>query len=70
MSQKGGWSVENESEVCFEETVERLWLSGKSSAEISREMGVDPGWVEALISTWEGPTRRFDGPDDRPDQSS
>lgn len=59
--------MENESEVCFEETVERLWKSGLSSAEISCEMGVDPVWVEALISTWEGPTRRSNGSDDRTD---
>jgi transposase len=49
--------VENGGEVCLEEEVERLRRSGMSAAEISRKMGVDQGWVEALISTW-----RDDGP--------
>jgi hypothetical protein len=44
--------VENGGEVCLEEEVERLRRSGMSAAEISRTMGVDRGWVEALISTW------------------
>ena len=40
-------------EVCLEETVEKMWRSGMSAGEISREMGVDRVWVEALISTWD-----------------
>lgn len=57
--------MEDRGEVCFEEVVERLWGSGLSSGEISREMGVDRGWVEALISAWEGPAQRDAGPEDR-----
>jgi hypothetical protein len=49
--------AENEGEVCFEEEVERLRRSGMSGAEISRTMGVDQTWVEALLSAWgEGPS--------------
>lgn len=44
--------MENGGEVCLEEEVERLRRSGMSAAEISQEMGVEEGWVEALISTW------------------
>ena len=43
---------ENGGEVCLEEEVERLRRSGMSVAEISRTMGVDQSWVEALISAW------------------
>lgn len=39
-------------EVCLEEEVERLRRSGMSVAEISQNLGVDQGWVEALISSW------------------
>jgi hypothetical protein len=42
--------MEDGREVCLEEEVERLRSSGMSAAEISREMGVDEGWVEQLIS--------------------
>ena len=49
--------AENEGEVCLEEEVERLRRSGMSGAEISRTMGVDQAWVEALLSAWgEGPS--------------
>jgi hypothetical protein len=54
--------VEGGGEVCLEEEVERLRRSGMSAAEISRTMGVDQGWVEALISSWgEGPEARDNG---------
>jgi hypothetical protein len=43
---------ENEGEVCLEEVVERLRRSGMSGVEISRTMGVDQAWVEALLSDW------------------
>lgn len=58
--------MEGRGEVCFEEVVGRLWSSGMSAGEIGREMGVDPVWVESLISTWEGdhPARQDTGPDD------
>lgn len=44
--------AENEGEVCLEEEVERLRRSGMSGVEISRTMGVDQAWVEALLSDW------------------
>ena len=44
--------AENEVEVCLEEVVERLRRSGMSGVEISRTMGVDQAWVEALLSDW------------------
>jgi hypothetical protein len=44
--------VDNGGEVCLEEEVERLRRSGMSAVEISRTMGVDQAWVEALISAW------------------
>jgi hypothetical protein len=54
--------AEGGGEVCLEEEVERLRRTGMSAAEISREMGVDRGWVEALISSWgEGPEDRDRG---------
>jgi hypothetical protein len=40
-------------EVCLEEEVERLRRSGMSAAEISRTMGVDQAWVEALLCAWD-----------------
>jgi lambda repressor-like predicted transcriptional regulator len=43
-------SLEDRREVCLEEEVARLRRSGMSVREISREMGVDEGWVEGLIS--------------------
>ena len=42
--------MEDRREVCLEEEVERLRRSGMSASEIAREMGVDEGWVESLIS--------------------
>jgi hypothetical protein len=49
--------TKNGGEVCLEEEVERLRRSGMSAAEISRMMGVDQAWVEALLSAWdEGPS--------------
>jgi hypothetical protein len=42
--------VEDRGEVCLEEEVARLRRSGMSAREIAREMGVDEGWVEGVIS--------------------
>ena len=39
-------------EVCLEEEVEKMRRSGMSTGEISEKMGVDPAWVESLISMW------------------
>jgi len=47
--------MDNQGEVCLEEEVERRRNLGMSAGEIARDMGVDPGWVESLISTWEDP---------------
>ncbi len=42
--------MEDRREVCLEEEVARLRRSGMSTREIARTMGVDEGWVEALVS--------------------
>ena len=42
--------LEDRREVCLEEEVARRRRSGMSVSEIAREMGVDEGWVEGLIS--------------------
>ncbi|WP_219973724.1 helix-turn-helix domain-containing protein [Rubrobacter xylanophilus] len=39
-------------ELCLEERVAQLQREGLSAEEIARVMGVDPGWVEALLSAW------------------
>ena len=44
--------MEGKGEVCLEEEVERLRRSGMSTDEIAQKMGVDPSWVESLISMW------------------
>jgi hypothetical protein len=49
---EGVHSLDNRGEVCLEEEVERRREAGMSAGEIARDMGVDPGWVEALISAW------------------
>jgi DNA-directed RNA polymerase specialized sigma24 family protein len=45
--------LENKGEVCLEEEVERRRRSGMSTDEIAQEMGVDPTWVESLVSMTE-----------------
>ncbi len=42
--------MEDRREVCLEEEVAHLRRSGMSTREIARTMGVDEGWVEALVS--------------------
>ncbi len=42
--------MENKGEVCLEEEVEKRRRSGMSTDEIAQDMGVDPAWVESLIS--------------------
>ncbi len=51
--------MEEKGEVCLQEEVGRLWEAGLSEGEIARKMGVDPGWVEAVISMID-PTGRED----------
>ena len=46
--------MENKGEVCLEEEVERMRRSGMATTEIAQKMGVDPSWVESLVSMWEG----------------
>ena len=53
--------MEDGTEVCLEEEVERLRRSGMSAAEISRTLGVDQTWVESLVdrlSDEEAPSAR------------
>jgi len=42
--------LEDRREVCLEEEVARMRRSGMSAREIAREMEVDEGWVEGLLS--------------------
>ena len=42
--------MDNKGEVCLEEEVERRRRSGMSTDEIAQDMGVDPAWVEGLLS--------------------
>ncbi len=45
--------MEEKGELCLQEEVARLRDAGLSGDEIARKMGVDPGWVESLISMLE-----------------
>ncbi len=59
--------MEGKGEVCFEEEVEKMRRSGMSKEEISQKMGVDPAWVESLISMWEmdeGPSEKSRKPEE------
>ena len=51
---EGRCVLENKGEVCLEEEVEHMRRSGMSTTEIAQKMGVDPSWVESLVSMWEG----------------
>ena len=44
--------MESKGEVCLEEEVEKRRRSGMSTDEISQDLGVDPSWVESLVSMW------------------
>jgi hypothetical protein len=46
--------LDNKGEVCLEEEVERRRRSGMSTEEIAQDMGVDPAWVQSLVSMVEG----------------
>jgi hypothetical protein len=59
MSVRRGAVVEEKGELCLQEEVARLRDAGLSGDEIARRMGVDPGWVEAVISMID-PTGRED----------
>lgn len=45
--------MDNKGEVCLEEEVERRRRSGMSTEAIAQEMGVDPSWVESIVSMTE-----------------
>ncbi len=45
--------MEERSEVCLAEEVERLRRLGLSDGEVASRLGVDVGWVETLISPGE-----------------
>ena len=40
----------NRGEVCLEEEVEKRRRSGMSTNEIAQDMGVDPAWVQSIVS--------------------
>ena len=42
--------MSNKGEVCLEEEVEKRRRSGMTTDEIAQDMGVDPAWVESLVS--------------------
>ena len=46
--------MDNRGEVCLEEEVEKRRRSGMSTEEIAQDMGVDPAWVQSLVSMTEG----------------
>jgi transcriptional regulator with XRE-family HTH domain len=52
--------MEEKGELCLQEEVARLREAGLSGDEIARRMGVDPGWVEGLISMLEPEENRLD----------
>jgi hypothetical protein len=43
----------NKGEVCLEDEVEKRRRSGMSTDEIAQDMGLDPAWVESLVSMTE-----------------
>ena len=45
--------MEERSEVCLAEEVERLRQLGLSDEEVASRLGVDVNWVESLISPGE-----------------
>ncbi len=46
--------MDGKGEVCLEEEVEKRRRSGMSTEEIAQDMGVDPAWVQSLVSMMEG----------------
>ena len=45
--------MDGKGEVCLEEEVEKRRRSGMSTEEIAQDMGVDPAWVQSLVSMTE-----------------
>ena len=50
--------MEERSEVCLAEEVERLRQLGLSDDEVASRLGVDVSWVETLVSPGEDETGR------------
>ena len=48
-----GESLEDRSEVCLAEEIERFRRLGLSDGEIASKMGVDASWVETVVSSGE-----------------
>ena len=46
--------LDSKGEVCLEEEVDKRRRSGMSTEEIAQDMGVDPAWVQSLVSMMEG----------------
>ena len=46
--------MDGKGEVCLEEEVEKRRRSGMSTEEIAQDMGVDPAWVQSLVSMFGG----------------
>ena len=44
------YPLDSSGEVCLEEEVEKRRRSGMTTDEIAQDMGVDPAWVESLVS--------------------
>jgi DNA-binding CsgD family transcriptional regulator len=42
--------LDSKGEVCLEEEVEKRRRSGMTTDEIAQDMGVDPAWVQSLVS--------------------
>ncbi|HEX2108515.1 MAG TPA: hypothetical protein VHF70_04460 [Rubrobacteraceae bacterium] len=42
--------MDSKGEVCLEEEVEKRRRSGMTTDEIAQDMGVDPAWVQSLVS--------------------
>jgi hypothetical protein len=45
--------LEDRSEVCLAEEIERFRRLGLSDGEIASKMGVDASWVETVVSSGE-----------------
>ncbi len=42
--------MESKGEVCLEEEVDKRRRSGMSTNEIAQDMGLDPAWVQSIVS--------------------
>ena len=58
--------MDEKGELCLQEEVGRLREAGLSGEEIARRMGVDAGWVEAVISMLDPEDKPAEEPPLRP----